>query len=232
MTSPSQVAGATTDAAAQAASAAKDEASQVTSTAASAAADVAGTAKEQVGQVAGEAVNQVKQLAGQAKQQVGAQAGDATTKLSESVRALAAELRELSQGKADGSGTAAGLAQQLADRGEQLAGYLSQQGPGGLVQELRSFAGRRPGGFLLGALAAGLTTGRVVKSATAAAHDETPTPPPYTPSGYVPPAADVRPVVEPYEPTPVYGNQSGLMGEDVTVVARASQPFPTGTGPR
>ncbi len=59
------------------------------------------------------------------------------------------------------------LAQQLADRGEQIAEHISAQGPGGLVQDLRSFAARKPGTFLLGALAAGVVTGRVVKGATA-----------------------------------------------------------------
>jgi hypothetical protein len=35
------------------------------------------------------------------------------------------------------------------------------------VQDLRSFAARKPGTFLLGALAAGVVTGRLVKGATA-----------------------------------------------------------------
>lgn len=168
MTSPGQVAGATSQAAGQTASTAKDEAAATAQTAVSAATDVAGTAKESVGQVAGEAVDQVRQLAGQARAQAGEQAANATQKLSESVRQLATEVRDLSQGRADASGTVAGLAQQLADKGEQLAEYVSRQGPGGLVQELRGFAARKPGTFLLGALAAGVATGRVVKGATAA----------------------------------------------------------------
>ena len=71
------------------------------------------------------------------------------------MRALAGETRDLGQGKGDPSGTVAGLVQQLADRGEQLADQISARGPGGLVQDLRSFAARKPGTFLLGALAAG-----------------------------------------------------------------------------
>lgn len=166
-TSPGQVAGATQQAAGQTASTAKDEAVQVGQTAASAASDVAGTAKQQAGQVAGEAVNQLRQLTGDAKGQASQQATNATQKLSDTVRSLAGEVRDMSQGKGEPSGTVAGLAQQLADKGEQLAEYIAGQGPGGLVQELRSFASRRPGTFLLGALGAGLATGRVVKGATA-----------------------------------------------------------------
>jgi hypothetical protein len=92
---------------------------------------------------------------------------NATEKLSSTVRSLASEVRDLGQGKGDANGTVAGLAQQLADKGEQLADYVSAQGPSGLVQELRSFASRKPGTFLLGALTAGVLTGRLVKGATA-----------------------------------------------------------------
>ena len=166
-TSPGQVAGATQQAAGQTATTAKDEAAQVGQAAASAASDVAGTAQQQAGQVAGEAVNQLKSLTDEAKKQAAQQASGATDRLSEAVRSLANEVRDLGQGKADGSGTVAGLAAQLADKGEQLADYVSSQGPNGLVQELRMFAARKPGTFLLGALAAGVATGRLVKGATA-----------------------------------------------------------------
>ena len=170
-TSPGQVAGATQQAAGQTATTAKDEAAQVGSVAASAASDVAGTAKQQAGQVAGEAVNQLKSLTDDARNQASQQASNATDKLSTTVRGLAGEMRDLGQGKGDANSTIAGLVQQLADRGEQLADHISAQGPGGLVQDLRSFAARKPGTFLLGALAAGVVTGRLVKGATA---DSTP----------------------------------------------------------
>lgn len=170
-TSPGQVAGATQQAAGQTATTAKDEAAQVGQVAASAASDVAGTAKQQAGQVAGEAVNQLKSLTDDARNQASQQVQNATEQLSSRVRSLAAEMRDLGQGKGDANGTIAGLVQQLADRGEQLADHISQQGPGGLVQDLRSFAARKPGTFLLGALAAGVVTGRLVKGATA---DSTP----------------------------------------------------------
>lgn len=166
-TSPGQVAGATQQAAGQTATTAKDEAAQVGQVAASATSDVASTAKQQAGQVAGEAVNQLKSLTDDARSQASQQASNATDKLSTTVRTLAGEMRDLGQGKGDANGTLAGLVSQLADRGEQLADHISAQGPGGLVQDLRSFAARKPGTFLLGALAAGVVTGRLVKGATA-----------------------------------------------------------------
>lgn len=166
MSSPSQVAGATSDAAGKTTGAAKDEAAQVGSAASSAAADVAGTAKEQVGAVTGEAVSQVKDLLGQARGEFSSQAGNATAKLSESVRAIVAELHEMGSAGSK-QGPAAEVVRQLADRGDKLADYISSAQPADMLQELRSFASRRPGGFLLGALAAGVLTGRVVRGATA-----------------------------------------------------------------
>jgi hypothetical protein len=234
-TSPGQVAGATQQAAGQTATTAKDEAAQVGQVAASAASDVAGTAKQQAGQVAGEAVNQLKSLTDDARNQASQQASNATEQLSTTVRSLASEMRDLGQGKGDANGTVAGLVQQLADRGEQLADQISARGPGGLVQDLRSFAARKPGTFLLGALAAGVVTGRLVKGATA---DSTPSgsstgtsgtgygATPYPASDLsltsAPPVAPVTPVATTQETTylgdvpVVHSDDSGILDEPAT----------------
>jgi len=172
MSSPGQAKAATQQAAGQTAAAAKDEASQVTTTATSAAGEVAGTAKEQAGAVAGEAASQVRGLLDQARTQVSDQAGGAQSKLSEGLRSLAAELEDMGQGGGSGSGPAAEVARQVAERGYAVADYLGSKNPSELVQELRAFASRRPGAFLLGALGAGLLTGRLVRGATADSHEQ------------------------------------------------------------
>lgn len=227
-TSPGKVAGATQQAAGQTAATAKGEAAQVGEVAASAASDVASTAKQQAGQVAGEAVNQLKSLTDDARSQASQQASNATEQLSTKVRTLAGEMRDLGQGKGDANGTVAGLVQQLADRGEQLADQISAKGPGGLVQDLRRFAARKPGTFLLGALTAGVVTGRLVKGATA---DSTPSrsgtgygSTPYPASSdrsltAAPPVAPVTPVATTQETTylgdvPVaHSDDSGILDE-------------------
>jgi uncharacterized protein YjbJ (UPF0337 family) len=183
VTSPGQVAGATQDAAGQTASTAKDQAAQVGSTATSAAADVAGTTKQQAGAVAGEAVSQVRGLLDQTRSQVSEQAGGAQQKLGESLRSLSDELRSMGDGSGSGSGPAAELARTLADRGAMVADYVAAKQPGELLQDLRSLAARRPGGFLLGALAAGVLAGRITRGATAGSSG------PSTPA----PALDVAP---------------------------------------
>ena len=217
MTSAGHAAGAAQQAAGQTASTAKDEASQTAHTAASAAGDVAGTAKEQAGHVAGEAVNQVRQLADEARSEASTQMSSATDKLSERIRSLAGEVRDLGEGKADGSGTAAGLAQQLARTGEQLADHLAQAGPGGLVQDLRSFAARKPGTFLLGALAAGVATGRLVRGATAGSSGGSSSTYRTTATGATSRAYAV-PVVEPYPATaPVPLSATGDVLDDGSI---------------
>ena len=231
-TSPGQVAGATQQAAGQTATTAKDEAAQVGQVAASAATDVASTAKQQAGQVAGEAVNQLKSLTDDARNQATQQVSNATEQLSTKVRSLAGEMRDLGQGKGDANSTIAGLVQQFADKGEQLADQITAKGPGGLVQDLRGFAARKPGTFLLGALAAGVVTGRLVKGATA---DSTPsrssTATGYGPTPYpeqsdlaltaAPPVAPVTPVTTQQTTylgdVPVaHSDDSGILDEPTT----------------
>lgn len=213
MSSPGQVAGATQDAAGQTAATAKEQASQVGTAATSAAADVASTTKEQAGAVAGEAVSQVRSLLDQTRAQVGEQAGGAQQKLGESLHGLADELRSMGDGSGSGSGPAAELARQLADRGSAVADYVSSKQPGELLGDLRSLAARRPGGFLLGALAAGLLAGRLTRGATAAAHEQAA----HEESGLpatVPPAEPYAPIAyqtaEPTVAAPVGGHVDEL----------------------
>ena len=171
MTSAGQAAGAAQQAAGVTASTAKDEAARTASTAASAAGDVAGTAREQVGNVAGEAINQARQLADDARGEASAQLSSAADKLGDLIRSFATEIRDLSQGKADTNGKVAGLASQLAGTGERWADQVAELGPEGMLREVRSFASRKPGTFLLGALAAGVATGRLVRGAVDANND-------------------------------------------------------------
>ncbi len=230
MTQPSQVADATKDAVGQAAGTAMQEVGEVAGTAASAASTVASTAAHQAGAVAAQATDHIKDIADQARSQVSEQAGSATQKLSESVKALAAQLRSLSDSAGPDAGRTKGVAGQLADRGERLASYLEGQQPGDILNDARSFAARRPGGFLLGALAAGMATGRVVRGAAADAKDHNPapvTPPPSyappapystpaapaqsaytTPAPYVPAASSIDPLTAPYGQVPgsTYGD--------------------------
>ncbi|MET0343900.1 MAG: hypothetical protein ABW252_22995 [Polyangiales bacterium] len=56
-----------------------------------------------------------------------------------------------------------------SDRADGLASYVRSATPGGLAEDLHTFAKRRPGVFFGGAFLLGLAVGRFVKSSTAAA---------------------------------------------------------------
>ncbi len=172
MSKPKQVTGATKQAAGKAASTAKDEARQVRASTASAAGEVTGVAKDQVGAVAGEALDDAKDLWEQTLAQVNEQVGSLAAKLGQSVGSLPDELYAIGDGTGDGQGPVADLARALAARGDDIAELLTKQGPDGLIQELRRYAGRSPGTFLLGALAAGVAAGRLTRAARAAEPDD------------------------------------------------------------
>jgi len=143
---------------------AKQEAGAVTQTAGQAASEVAGTAKEQIGNVAGEAKTQIGDLATQAKQQASQQASQQQQKAAQTVRGVADQLQGISRGEAP-TGVAADIVQQISSRVQTLADRLENADPQELLGEVRRFARNKPGGFLLGAAAAGFLTGRMVKGA-------------------------------------------------------------------
>ena len=171
VSSSQQAAGAARHAASQTAGTAKAEASGVAETTASAAADVAGTAKEQAGTVVQDALTQVRGLVDQTGSAVSEQAGQAASSLAQTVRSWAEELSELVS-SGEHRGPAAGVVRQVADRGHRFAGYLEQRGPEDLLGDLRRGAARRPGRFLLGALAAGVVSARLTRGLRAAQSEQ------------------------------------------------------------
>lgn len=154
--------------------AAKDQAAQVGQTAKEAGGQVASTAKEEARNVAGEARNQARDLMQQTQSQVREQAGAQKAKAAGGLRSLGEELRALAQGQQAeaGTGRVSGLADQAADAVNQFASWLDAREPGDLLEEVRDFARRRPGAFLLGAAAAGVVAGRLTRGAVDANRSE------------------------------------------------------------
>jgi len=158
------------DAAKAKAGAAKDEAAGVADDARTAASDVAGTAKEQASKVASEATGQAKQLFGQATGELKEQAGAQQEKAAAGLRQVGEQLGSMAD-DADG-GVAGELVRTLSDRAHGVAGWLEGRDPGTLLDDVRSYAARKPGTFIAIAAVSGLLAGRVVKALTADAKDE------------------------------------------------------------
>jgi hypothetical protein len=150
---------------------ARDEATDVGRTAADAGRQVAGTAAEQAANVAQEVKTQARDLLGEARGQAQGQARAGQQKAADGIRSLSQELREMAEGGQQ-SGMASEVARQAADRADNLAEWLGRREPGDLVDEVRSFARRRPGAFLLGAAVAGVVVGRLTRGAVDSARTE------------------------------------------------------------
>jgi len=145
---------------------AKEQASSLASGAGDAAQHVTGVAKEQVGHVAAEGGRQLRQLWGQAQSELSDQASSQQQRASSGLRSLGQQLSSMANGS-DTQGVATDLARQAADKSHQFAGWLENREPSDLLNEVRSFARRRPGMFLAVAAGAGLLAGRLARGLSA-----------------------------------------------------------------
>jgi hypothetical protein len=78
---------------------------------------------------------------------------------------LAQEFHALADGRTDEASRLVPYVRQVGDKASDYAERLETGGFAGVAEDLSSFARRRPGLFLLGALAAGFATARLVRGA-------------------------------------------------------------------
>jgi len=151
---------------------ATEEAKNVGQTAAQAGSQVASTAADQAKEVAAETQRQAKDLLDQGRAQLKDQAMSQQHKAAQGLTSLAQELRGLADGTSSGApGPARDLLQQASGMVEGFAHRLQNREPAELLDEVRSFARRKPGLFLLGAAAAGVVAGRLTRGVQAAHSD-------------------------------------------------------------
>jgi hypothetical protein len=142
---------------------AKERAQEAASTASDEGRHLAGVAQQEAGNVAGEAVNQARQVVDQAMSQVQSQSREQKDRLAETVRTFGDDLQSMTAQA--GPGLAADLTRQVSGYARSLSDHLGNREPGELLDDVRSFARRRPGTFLFGALAAGVVVGRLARGA-------------------------------------------------------------------
>jgi hypothetical protein len=157
------------DHAAEVGGTAQEKAGEVASTATSRATDVASTAKDQALDVAQEAQRQARDLFGEFRGQIQQQTQQQRDRLVELLREFEDELQNMAQA-GGGSGTATEVVRQVADRLSGVRSYL--EGGANPMNDVRTFARRRPGAFLLLAAAAGVLAGRATRGAAAARKQE------------------------------------------------------------
>jgi hypothetical protein len=165
----------TSDRAHETKDAAMGEARNVGQSAAQAGNQVASTAGDQAKEVAHETQRQARDLLDQGRSQLKDQAVSQQQKAGQSLSSLAQELRSLADGSSEGApGPARDLLQQAASSVENFASMLQNREPAELLDEVRNFARRKPGMFLLGAAVAGVLAGRLTSGVKAAHTDSSP----------------------------------------------------------
>jgi hypothetical protein len=152
--------------------AAKEQATQVGQTAKESGKQVAGTAAEQGKNVLEEGRQQARNLTREVSSQVTEQSAAQKDKAASGLRSLSDEFRSMASGEGAPSGIAGDLVQQASTKAGELAEWLEQRDPGTLLEEVRGMARRKPGTFLLGALAAGVVAGRLTRGAVDASKDQ------------------------------------------------------------
>ena len=148
----------------QVASAAVEEGQQVATAAVTQARDLAGTAREEAAQVGEELSEQARSLLEETRGQLQDQAQTQVERLSETLRRFGAQGQALAEGRPSQAGPLPAYVRDAAGRLEQLADDVDTRGVEGLVDDLQSFARRRPGVFLLGAAAVGFGVGRLIRA--------------------------------------------------------------------
>ena len=192
---------------------AKAEAGQVKDTAAGAAQQVAGTAKDEASNVVGEAKAQASNLLDQVRGEAGSQVGNQKDRISSMAHSYAKELGSLASGSPQ-DGPVKDLVQDLSRRLGGAGHWIENHEPADVLDEVRRFARRRPGAFLLTAVAAGVVVGRLTRGAVDEHRAQSDTGSgdlgiarPELTTGGTAPTGYVQPVyTEPVATEPVYGD--------------------------
>jgi Rod binding domain-containing protein len=146
---------------------AQEKAQQTAATAADESKQVAGTAKQEAQNVAAEAKTQVSSLMDNAAREVSDQSRTQRDRLVGTLHSVSNDLEQMAS-QSGGSGLAADLVRQVSQRTRTLGDHVDGREPTELLDDVRAFARRRPGTFLIGALAAGVVAGRLTRGAKAA----------------------------------------------------------------
>lgn len=139
---------------------AREQGQQVKGSAQDAASNVAGTAGERAREIQQQAGTHARGVAQEAGRQVRSRAQQETERAGTALSTAGDQLRALAEGRTDEAGVFGDYAQQAADSVSRWADSIQDRGFDGLVDDLRTYARRKPGVFLVSAVAAGVIAGR------------------------------------------------------------------------
>jgi hypothetical protein len=126
--------------------------------------DVKATARDDAANVARQARSEASRLMDQAKQEAQRQAEDRGRQAAQRLRTFSDQLTALSEGRTEQAGPLVGYAERARTQMQTWADRIEQRGPQAIVEDVSSFARRRPGMFLVAAAGAGFAIGRLVRA--------------------------------------------------------------------
>jgi len=194
-----------------------DQTKAVGGSAVSAGSDVVQSAKEQGREVAAEAGRQAKDMYGRARTEMTDQARTQQKRAVSGLYAVADEAARIAD-RGGESGPVTQVVRDASSRITQAGRWLEDREPGQLLDEVKRYARRHPGAFLLAAAALGVAAGRFAKNLAGGSDDDASTQPR---EGY----ADVSAATAPStaeSPARYTGNEaaSGTLLDDAAPVRR------------
>jgi gas vesicle protein len=136
--------------------------------------NVASEARQQGAQLKQEAVQQARGIADEATTQLQQHASTQTERIASQLRQFTDQAQAFMEGRKDEAGPLPQYAQQATEKLSGFAERLEQGGADGALRDVRNYARRKPGTFLLFAGIAGFAAGRMVQGAKAN-HEESST---------------------------------------------------------
>lgn len=124
---------------------------------------VAGVAGEEAGHVAQEAKDAARGFLDDTRAQLSDQASAQQHRAAQAMRTVGDDFAGMAEA-AGSDGMAAGLVRGLGDRTRHVATWLDDREPADLVRELRGFARRHTGAFLVAAVGLGIVAGRLTRA--------------------------------------------------------------------
>lgn len=199
-----------------------ERAADAASTVKESGAQVAGTAKDRLGDVVSETKDQAGNLIGEAQQRLNEEARKQTGRAGEVLRTWVDDLSAMAE-RSDSDSPAKSLVMQVSQQGKQLADRLENGSPDELLNEVRSFARRRPVAFLFGTALAGFAVGRLAKGLSATSDSGSDRVTPSTPAA--------QPTGARHAAAPEYGAQPHEQGTYVPPQPGAPSPYDVNTPP-
>jgi hypothetical protein len=126
-----------------------------------------GEAQDKAQEVAGQAQEKAREAAGKAQEGVRQQIDQRSTEAGERVAGTAQDLRSVGEElRKQGKDTPAKLADRAAEQTERVGGYLKDNGPDKMLEDVEDFGRQRPWAILAGGVAVGVVAARFLKASS------------------------------------------------------------------